>query len=80
MEEGGYYLRLVCNKGAGVAVSLYKALESFTGFSVRNSNLATISERFVLSFTLNVILSSPSSVFMHFLFFSSNLVITLFLF
>ncbi|KAJ4725009.1 transcription factor FER-LIKE IRON DEFICIENCY-INDUCED TRANSCRIPTION FACTOR [Melia azedarach] len=54
VEEGGYYLRLVCNKGAGVAVSLYKALESFTGFSVRNSNLATISERFVLSFTLNV--------------------------
>ncbi|XVF46774.1 hypothetical protein PTKIN_Ptkin03bG0055500 [Pterospermum kingtungense] len=55
VEETGYYIRLLCNKGEGVAVSLYKALESLNNFKVRNSNLATVSERFALTFTLNAI-------------------------
>ncbi|KAF8039497.1 hypothetical protein BT93_B1885 [Corymbia citriodora subsp. variegata] len=54
VEERGFYVRLVCLKGAGVAVSLYKALESLNSFHVQNSNLATASERFVFTFTLNV--------------------------
>lgn len=54
VEERGFYVRLVCNKGEGVAASLYRALESLTSFSVQNSNLATTSEGFVLTFTLNV--------------------------
>ncbi|XVF69026.1 hypothetical protein PTKIN_Ptkin11bG0048100 [Pterospermum kingtungense] len=54
VEERGFYIRLVCNKGEGVAVSLYKALESLTNFKIQNSNLATVSEGFLLTFTLNV--------------------------
>ncbi|KAK3443875.1 hypothetical protein EUGRSUZ_B03931 [Eucalyptus grandis] len=54
VEERGFYVRLVCPKGAGVAASLYKALESLNSFQVQNSNLATASERFVFTFTLNV--------------------------
>ncbi|KAJ0020093.1 hypothetical protein Pint_32050 [Pistacia integerrima] len=54
VDERGFYLRLVCNEGEGVAVSLYRALESLTSFIVQNSNLASISDRFVLTFTLNV--------------------------
>ncbi|GJU52024.1 transcription factor FER-like iron deficiency-induced transcription factor-like protein, partial [Tanacetum coccineum] len=53
VEEKGYYVRLVCNKGRGVAVALYKALESITSFQVQSSNLATVSDGFVLTFTLN---------------------------
>ncbi|KAJ4725010.1 transcription factor FER-LIKE IRON DEFICIENCY-INDUCED TRANSCRIPTION FACTOR [Melia azedarach] len=52
VEERGFYLKLVCNKGEGVAVSLYKALESLTSFDVQNTTLATESERTVLVFTL----------------------------
>ncbi|KAG5238029.1 hypothetical protein OIU76_014538 [Salix suchowensis] len=54
VEERGFYVRLVCIKGEGVAASLYRALESLTGFIVQSSNLATASEGFVLTFTLNV--------------------------
>ena len=54
MEEKGYYVRLVCNTGQGVAVSLHKALESITSFQVQSSNLATVGDNFVLTFTLNV--------------------------
>ncbi|XP_028756897.1 transcription factor FER-LIKE IRON DEFICIENCY-INDUCED TRANSCRIPTION FACTOR-like [Neltuma alba] len=54
VEERGYYVKLVCNKGEGVAASLYRALESLAGFNVQNSNLATVSDRFLLTFTLNV--------------------------
>ncbi|XP_011015019.1 PREDICTED: transcription factor FER-LIKE IRON DEFICIENCY-INDUCED TRANSCRIPTION FACTOR isoform X1 [Populus euphratica] len=54
VEERGFYVRLVCSNGEGVAASLYRALESLTSFSVQNSNLATTSEGFVLTFTLNV--------------------------
>ncbi|GLT81729.1 hypothetical protein SLE2022_001640 [Rubroshorea leprosula] len=54
VEERGFYIKLVCNRGEGVAVSLYKAVESLTNFKVQNSNLATVSDTFVLTFTLNV--------------------------
>lgn len=54
-EERGFYLKLVSNKEEGVAVSLYKALESLTSFIVQISNLVTESERFILTFTSNVI-------------------------
>lgn len=54
MEERGFYVRLVCNKGGGVALSLYKAVESLNNFIVQSSNLATVSDKFVLTFTLNV--------------------------
>lgn len=47
VEEKGFYLKLVSNKGKGVAVSLYKALESRTSVNVQNSNLVTKSKRFV---------------------------------
>lgn len=60
MEERGYYAKIVCNKGEGVAASLFRALESLAGFSVRNSNLATVCNSFQLTFTLNVsCFSSP---------------------
>ncbi|KAH7561124.1 hypothetical protein JRO89_XS10G0177200 [Xanthoceras sorbifolium] len=48
VEERSFYARLVCNKGEGVAASLYKALESLTSFNVQNSNLSTVSERLVI--------------------------------
>lgn len=61
VEERGFYVRLVCEKGGGVALSLYKALESLAGFVVQSSNLATVSERFVLTFTLNVCFLSSAN-------------------
>ncbi|KAA8550310.1 hypothetical protein F0562_001994 [Nyssa sinensis] len=54
VEEREFYVRLVCNKGQGVAASLYRALESLSSFNVQSSNLATIAERFILTLTLNV--------------------------
>ncbi|XP_076919992.1 transcription factor FER-LIKE IRON DEFICIENCY-INDUCED TRANSCRIPTION FACTOR-like [Bidens hawaiensis] len=54
VEERGYYVRLTCNKGRGVAVSLHRALESITSFQVQNSNVSTVGDEFVLTFTLNV--------------------------
>ncbi|KAL8153736.1 hypothetical protein V2J09_011496 [Rumex salicifolius] len=54
VEEREFYVRLRSNKGQGVAVSLYKALESLSNAIVRNSNLTTVSERFILAFTLTV--------------------------
>ncbi|KAK7324905.1 hypothetical protein VNO77_28838 [Canavalia gladiata] len=54
VEERGYYAKIVCNKGEGVAASLYRALESLAGFNVENSNLTTVCDSFVLTFTLNV--------------------------
>ncbi|GKD91453.1 transcription factor FER-like iron deficiency-induced transcription factor-like protein, partial [Tanacetum coccineum] len=53
VEETGYYVKLICNKGRGVAVALHKALESITSFQVQSSNLATVGDNFVLTFTLN---------------------------
>ncbi|KAK8601684.1 hypothetical protein V6N13_058632 [Hibiscus sabdariffa] len=54
VEEKGFYIRVVCSKSEGVALSLYRALESLTNFKVQNSNLATVSDCFALTFTLNV--------------------------
>ena len=55
MDEKGFHVKIMCNKGEGVAASLYKSLESLTGFNVQNSNLTTISDRsFLLTFSLNV--------------------------
>ena len=67
VEERGFYIRLVCNKGEGVAVSLYKVLESLTNFKVQNSNLATVSERFALTFTLKVTETFPIFILVLFL-------------
>ncbi|KAJ0502879.1 putative transcription factor bHLH family [Helianthus annuus] len=58
VEEKGYYVRLVCKKGRGVAVSLHRALESITSFHVQNSNLSTVDDDFVLTFALDVSLTS----------------------
>ncbi|GMJ10774.1 FER-like regulator of iron uptake, FER-LIKE IRON DEFICIENCY INDUCED TRANSCRIPTION FACTOR [Hibiscus trionum] len=34
VEEKGFYIRVVCNKSEGVALSLYRALESLTNFKI----------------------------------------------
>ncbi|XP_047312945.1 transcription factor FER-LIKE IRON DEFICIENCY-INDUCED TRANSCRIPTION FACTOR [Impatiens glandulifera] len=61
VEERGLYVRVGCNRGKGVAVSLYKALESLTAtFNILNSNLATATTdqmRFIFTFTLNQVRS-----------------------
>ncbi|KAL8115597.1 hypothetical protein AgCh_022192 [Apium graveolens] len=54
VEEKGYYVRIVSNKDHGVAASLYKALESFSSFTLQSSNLATLNDTFLFTFTLNV--------------------------
>ncbi|PON66467.1 Basic helix-loop-helix transcription factor [Parasponia andersonii] len=54
VEERGFYVKVVSNKGEKSAISLYKALESLTNFNVQSSNLATVSDTYVLTFTLNV--------------------------
>ncbi|XP_057456069.1 transcription factor FER-LIKE IRON DEFICIENCY-INDUCED TRANSCRIPTION FACTOR-like [Lotus japonicus] len=59
VDETELYVKIVCNKGEGVAASLYKSLESLTGFHVQNSNLNTVSECFLLKFSLNVKGSKP---------------------
>ncbi|KAF3582989.1 hypothetical protein DY000_02030409 [Brassica cretica] len=54
VEEKEFYVRLVCNKGQGVAASLYKSLESLTSFQVQNSNLSSPSpETYILTYTLD---------------------------
>ncbi|TKY48577.1 Transcription factor FER IRON DEFICIENCY-INDUCED TRANSCRIPTION FACTOR [Spatholobus suberectus] len=59
VEERGYHAKIVCNKGEGVAASLYRALDSLAGFNVQNSNLTTVCDNFLLTFTLNVKGSEP---------------------
>ncbi|KAJ8535507.1 hypothetical protein K7X08_023227 [Anisodus acutangulus] len=54
VEEKGFYVRLQCNKGRHVAASLFKALESLSGFNVQSSNLASSADDYSLTFTLNV--------------------------
>ncbi|CAJ1955859.1 unnamed protein product [Sphenostylis stenocarpa] len=54
VEERGYYAKIVCNKGEGVVASLFRALESLAGFNVQNSNLGTVCDSFLLTFTLNI--------------------------
>ncbi|RID66550.1 hypothetical protein BRARA_D01683 [Brassica rapa] len=54
VEEKGFYVRLVCNKGVGVAPSLYKSLESLRSFQVQNSNLSSPSpDRYLLTYALD---------------------------
>ncbi|XP_020215425.1 transcription factor FER-LIKE IRON DEFICIENCY-INDUCED TRANSCRIPTION FACTOR [Cajanus cajan] len=53
VDEKGFYVKIVCNKGEGVAASLYRSLESLTAFNVQNSNMATVSDSFLLTFSLN---------------------------
>ena len=54
VEERGFYVKVVSNKEEKAAISLYKALESLTNFNVQSSNLATVSDTYVLTFTLTV--------------------------
>ncbi|XAR60033.1 hypothetical protein NMG60_11033259 [Bertholletia excelsa] len=61
VEDRGFYVRVECSRGPGVAPSLYKALESLTRFNVQSSNLAaTLEDGFVLTFTLKVGESEPN--------------------
>lgn len=67
MEEKGFYVRLVCNKGVGVAPSLYKSLESLRSFQVQNSNLSSPSpDRYLLTYALDV--NQPVSFYLLFFF------------
>ncbi|QCD88123.1 transcription factor MYC2 [Vigna unguiculata] len=59
VDAKGFYVKIVCNKGEGVAASLYEALESLSGFHVQNSNLSTVGNSFQLTFSLNVKSSGP---------------------
>ncbi|XP_058753379.1 transcription factor FER-LIKE IRON DEFICIENCY-INDUCED TRANSCRIPTION FACTOR-like [Vicia villosa] len=59
VDERGFYVKIVCNKGERVAASLYKSLESLRDFNVQNSNLATVSDNFLLTFSFNVQSSEP---------------------
>ncbi|KAK4440682.1 Transcription factor FER-LIKE IRON DEFICIENCY-INDUCED TRANSCRIPTION FACTOR [Sesamum alatum] len=54
VEERGFYVRMVSNKGRGIAALLYKALESLTTFILRTSNLAASADNYVLTFTLHI--------------------------
>ncbi|KAF6171531.1 hypothetical protein GIB67_018055 [Kingdonia uniflora] len=54
VEDKEFYVRLVCEKGKGVAVLLFRALESLPSFDVLSSNFTTVFERSVLTFSVNV--------------------------
>ncbi|XP_062011289.1 transcription factor FER-LIKE IRON DEFICIENCY-INDUCED TRANSCRIPTION FACTOR-like [Rosa rugosa] len=55
VEENGFYVKVGCNKGVGVATALYKAIESLTSFNVLSSNLNMVSSgRFEVTLALNV--------------------------
>ncbi|KAH6814670.1 hypothetical protein C2S51_023688 [Perilla frutescens var. frutescens] len=55
VEERGFYARVVSKRERGVAVSLYKSLDSLkTQFHVKSSNLASHAESYVLTFTLHI--------------------------
>ncbi|GKB26164.1 transcription factor FER-like iron deficiency-induced transcription factor-like protein [Tanacetum coccineum] len=58
VEEKGYYVKLVCNKGQGVAAALHKGLESIKSYEVQSSNLATDGDTFVLTFTFKVLITA----------------------
>ncbi|KAG6414830.1 hypothetical protein SASPL_122204 [Salvia splendens] len=54
VEERGFYVKIVANKGHGVAAALYRSLESLTTFDVRSSNLTVSSDQnYVFTFTLH---------------------------
>ncbi|KAL0460133.1 UNVERIFIED_CONTAM: Transcription factor FER-LIKE IRON DEFICIENCY-INDUCED TRANSCRIPTION FACTOR [Sesamum latifolium] len=56
VEERGFYVRIVCNKGRGIAALLYKALQSLTTttFTLPTSNLAASAHNYHLTFTLHI--------------------------
>ncbi|CAN1171780.1 Transcription factor FER-LIKE IRON DEFICIENCY-INDUCED TRANSCRIPTION FACTOR [Linum perenne] len=55
VDEKGYFVRLVCNKGENAAVLLYRALESLTSFIIQSTNLtSSASDKFILTFNLAV--------------------------
>ncbi|KAL3828511.1 hypothetical protein ACJIZ3_017313 [Penstemon smallii] len=54
VEERGFYVRILCRNEKGVAVLLYRALDSMTNFNVQTSNLAASEENYVFTFTLHV--------------------------
>ncbi|KAL0369604.1 UNVERIFIED_CONTAM: Transcription factor FER-LIKE IRON DEFICIENCY-INDUCED TRANSCRIPTION FACTOR [Sesamum angustifolium] len=54
VEERGFYVRIVCNKGRGIAALLYKALESLSTFTLPTSHLAASADNYVLTFTLHI--------------------------
>lgn len=54
VEKRGFYVRVVSNKGRGIAALLYKALESLTTFTLATSNLAASAHNYVFTFTLHV--------------------------
>lgn len=54
VEERGFYAKVLCNKEEGAAISLYKAIESLSNFHVKTSNLQTLSDTYMLTFTLHV--------------------------
>uniref|UniRef100_A0A7N1A9W9 BHLH domain-containing protein n=1 Tax=Kalanchoe fedtschenkoi TaxID=63787 RepID=A0A7N1A9W9_KALFE len=50
-----FYAKLVSNQGVQIAACLHKAIESLrNGLSVRSSNLSTVVDHYVLTFTLHV--------------------------
>ncbi|KAG6383792.1 hypothetical protein SASPL_156436 [Salvia splendens] len=54
VEEKGFYVKIVANKGNGVAAALYRSLESLTTFDVRSSNLTVSADQnYVFTFTLH---------------------------
>ncbi|RZC77183.1 hypothetical protein C5167_001375 [Papaver somniferum] len=54
VDENLFHVRIVCNKGEGVAVFVYKALESLTSLDVQSSNFTTYPERVTFTFMVNV--------------------------
>nr|WKE35124.1 basic helix-loop-helix family protein [Rosa persica] len=55
VKEKGFYVKVGCNRGVGVATALYKAIESLTSFTVQSSNLNMVnSKRFEITLALNV--------------------------
>ncbi|XP_074285071.1 transcription factor FER-LIKE IRON DEFICIENCY-INDUCED TRANSCRIPTION FACTOR [Silene latifolia] len=54
IEDREFYVKVISNKGEGVAAALYRALDSLSSFIIKSSNLSSLSDEFVLTFTLNV--------------------------
>lgn len=62
VEERGFYARIVSKRGRGVAVLLYKALDSLKGFQfhLKSSNLVSHADQnYVFTFTLHVSIYNP---------------------
>ncbi|XP_051113585.1 transcription factor FER-LIKE IRON DEFICIENCY-INDUCED TRANSCRIPTION FACTOR-like [Andrographis paniculata] len=55
VDKKGFYVRVVGNKGNGVAASIYKAIESVPWIIVESSNLTVSAENYVVAFTLQIV-------------------------